>query len=725
MLTNPLVTLLLNVLLAALGGYLMNQLPAIPDFRGRKVLILWLTFEVTVLSLIVSGWEEFFSKSPSSFQIAVKTLGVIVLLLFVWHTFQLVYRIYQARKQGNLTNHNSTKVLKSADDWRRELLKAIKLDVEARLDDSLHNQEMIRVGREEQPEAVGRQPLTKNKSNTSLSSGWLKPKRWLKIFSGGTSELDSGKPIIEVFDKSDIAGRLLILGEPGAGKTTLLLELARDLIKRAQQNLDEPIPVLFELTNWRDDKQAIGEWLMADLKFHYPIVPEKISHQWLSENKLLPLLDGLDELGLTRQKKCIDKINDFLHSNFSLPLVVCCRREEYEQGEKILKLQGAVDLQALSEGQIQQYLRRVGVPKLWRNIQNDPDGLGELAKIPLFLSLIPVTYPDNFQNKVRRFNSENERQEYQKNIRKDLFDAYIERKLEEHHDKKGYKSENTKRWLIWLAKTMNENNLKEFYIEEMQPSYLGERLYKIQYCLIYGLVYGITFGLIVVVMFGILYGLLGLIGGLIGGLLSGLIVGLISILSTTINPTEFSTTINTVETFKIDFNFTKLVGGLIGGLIFVLVGALIFEPITGLMCGIIFWLIVVLKGTKLNNKKVPNQGIQESTKNAVIFSFIVLPIIILFIPKIAHTQSLSLNLETILILGFLLALLFGITFAGIPLIQHISLRLILWKNRSIPWNYAHFLTYTDDRKLIHQVGGRFTFIHALLQEHFAQMEEIQ
>ncbi|KST65185.1 NACHT domain-containing protein [Mastigocoleus testarum] len=700
MLTNPFVTLVLTVLLAALGGYLINQLPQIPDFRGNKVLTLWLTFEVTILSLIVTDWKDFFSKSTLSFQVAAKTVGVIVSLLFFWHVSQLGWRIYQARKQGKLTNQNSTsnstKILKAPEDWRRELLKTMKHYVETRLNDSLHNQEIIRVGREEQPEAIGRQPLTTNSSSNTSDSRWLQARRFLQVFNGGRSELDAGKPIIEAFDKSDIAGRLLILGEPGAGKTTLLLELARDLLKRAQQNPDYPIPVLFELTNWRDDKQGIGQWLIADLKFRYNVSAE-ISSQWLSENKLLPLLDGLDELGLTRQKQCIDKINYFLQSQSSLlPLVICCRREEYEQGGAILNnLQGAVYLQALNKKQIKKYLRRVGFPKLWKNIQNDSDGLGQLAKIPLFLSLIPIAYPDGLNNTVNYFNSEDERKKYQKNVRENLFDAYIKRKLEAHHDEKGYKIEDTKQWLIWLAQKMEEHNLKEFYIEKMQPSYLSNEVRKIQYSLINGLVFGLIFGLINGLDFGLTFGLI----------------------------TLFEREINVTETLKLKPNFkVGLIFGLIFGLINGLINGLDFGLTFGLINGLIFGLIYGFKGKYLNYRKYLNQGIKESAKNTVKFTFIVSPILISFLSIIRLMEGDKLSLETVFTPGFLLALAIGIFFAGLPVIKHFSLRLILWKNRSIPWNYAHFLTYASDRKLINKVGGRFTFIHALLQEHFAQME---
>ena len=106
---NPISRLVLAALFVTLGGYLINKLPPIPDFRARKVLTLWLTFEITILSLIVASSKEFFSKS-SSFQVAASAVGVIVLVLFIWHISQLGWRIYQAWKLSHLTNQNQIKV---------------------------------------------------------------------------------------------------------------------------------------------------------------------------------------------------------------------------------------------------------------------------------------------------------------------------------------------------------------------------------------------------------------------------------------------------------------------------------------------------------------------------------------------------------------------------------------------------------------------------------------
>ena len=54
--------------------------------------------------------------------------------------------------------------------------------------------------------------------------------------------------ILEVFDSAN--GTLLILGEPGAGKTITLLQLASELLARAETMPGGPIPVVLNLSSW-------------------------------------------------------------------------------------------------------------------------------------------------------------------------------------------------------------------------------------------------------------------------------------------------------------------------------------------------------------------------------------------------------------------------------------------------------------------------------------------
>jgi hypothetical protein len=64
----------------------------------------------------------------------------------------------------------------------------------------------------------------------------------------------------------------------------------------------------------------------------------------------------------------------------------------------------------------------------------------------------------------------------------------------------------------------------------------------------------------------------------------------------------------------------------------------------------------------------------------------------------------------------------GMVCGGITCLKHLTLRLILYFNRYIPWNYAHFLDYATERISLRKVGGGYIFIHRLLLEHFVQMQ---
>jgi hypothetical protein len=54
-------------------------------------------------------------------------------------------------------------------------------------------------------------------------------------------------------------------------------------------------------------------------------------------------------------------------------------------------------------------------------------------------------------------------------------------------------------------------------------------------------------------------------------------------------------------------------------------------------------------------------------------------------------------------------------------IKHFLLRLLLWANGDMPWNYARFLDYTAERVLLRKVGGGYIFMHRLLQTYFANL----
>jgi NACHT domain len=125
-----------------------------------------------------------------------------------------------------------------------------------------------------------------------------------------TKAIPSDTAITQVFNQA--GGELLILGEPGAGKTTLLLELARDLLKRANDNPAAPIPVMLILSSWATRKLPLEQWIAEELQAKYDI-PSQIGITWVKANQLLLLLDGLDEVAPSALPACIEAINAYYH----------------------------------------------------------------------------------------------------------------------------------------------------------------------------------------------------------------------------------------------------------------------------------------------------------------------------------------------------------------------------------------------------------------------------
>lgn len=59
---------------------------------------------------------------------------------------------------------------------------------------------------------------------------------------------------------------------------------------------------------------------------------------------------------------------------------------------------------------------------------------------------------------------------------------------------------------------------------------------------------------------------------------------------------------------------------------------------------------------------------------------------------------------------------------ALPGIKKLMLRMALYSQGNIPWNYRRFLNYSAERLFLQKVGDRYQFIHKILQQHFANMK---
>ncbi|MBH8573028.1 NACHT domain-containing protein [Nostocaceae cyanobacterium CENA369] len=573
----------------------------------------------------------------------------------------------------------------------RILLAAVKEEVTARLRHSLHNAVLINLGKESQPQQV------KRPWDAEIKIG-LKP----------AVPLADSTTILEVFDSQEVAGKLLILGAPGSGKTTTQLELTQALVSRAEEQPDYPLPILFNLSSWKDDRQSITDWLVVELKSKYG-VSKKLGQDWVDNKQLLPLLDGLDELEPQHQELCVNAINQFLAGETRpLYLVVCSRIEEYNNYATQLQLKGAICLQLLTSNQICDYLTSINSLELWSTISSDLDLL-ELMETPLLLNITVLVSQEISREEWQHLNSTSDRIQY-------LLDAYIGRMLTRNINSKAYlnnKAPNTRKtriWLVWLAKQMQQESKTEFLIEEMQPSWLKNQASKTLYKVLLSLMIGISIGII----FKLLYqrSIIGIIVGIILGITYWL-------------PSQKIVIIKTISLSEL--NKRKLLIGLAVGIgvvifpsslswillqrhqgqIYVIIIGIMFPLLTGLLLG---------QPNKSIEKNInPNQDIWHSVRNAFLSALIIGTPIGLFVAIIHIPIEGGIS-------GITFGLIFGLVAGGDATIQHFILRLILYFNGYIPWNYARFLDYCTERMLLQRVGGRYRFIHKLLQDHFAQMD---
>jgi len=650
-------------------------------------------------------------------------------------------------------------------DWAERLLRKKQLpEIRQRLQDTLRGRHLMNVSLTEQSKWVNR----------------LQTERRLKVDGQADTILSPNKLLIESFGRDDIAGKLLILGAPGSGKTTVLLSLAEQLIIGALAKPKTVIPVLLELSTWQDDKQSIEQWMVEQLyELHGGNRKQKLYEIFLERQVLLPLLDGLDELGLERQKKCTEKLNEF--AKIYPQVVICCRVKEFQTANvKLQNLRGAICLQPLLDQQIKEYFDLIQRPDIWQGIQTNPilrklledneDEVVGLLRLPLFVSLLADVYDpkvnietksDFLRQYVASQLSLNKRETDRRSELQGYRWSYSTVNKEPNHDQIVH-------YLSWLSFRLMVSSKVDFGIESIQPWWLGKEKFIDSYRIFLGIPIGVLFGTGLAL---IGESLTGFVGGIIG-FLAGILIGILLAQKFLDHPIWFdgNSKIHLVSNMQLPRSkkdLSRLMLGLFCGVIIGLNNSLTFLGMQWCLINLInfyrylnssinsldlslpwdffasrgwLWILFLMtwltmgltKGVILGLKQDlkiryhPNQGIRNSIYYLTCFVFLFLFVfltILCLINYFASPYYLDEQAKTLFIIFGSQTIIYACVSesTGFSLMQYFFLRLTLWQSSIMPWNIAQFLNYCVERRLLLRVGGTYRFLHWELLTYFIEM----
>lgn len=588
-----------------------------------------------------------------------------------------------------------------------------------------------------------------------------RPNWHLRLQATQSRAISSNTPIRQIFDESGQA--LLILGDPGSGKTFTMLELVDALLKEVKPENDKPLPVVLNLSSWARERKPLEEWIVADLKQQYQLA-EKVTHAWVEHEQLALMLDGLDEVDESHRDNCADTINSFKEEH-GCPLVVCSRTKDYDQLASRLNLTRAIEIQELTDKQIDDFLSNPGLQlqAVRETILSDTD-LRDLATTPLILNVMTLAYRGLKKEDLPKLASIEGR-------RKHLFNTYIRRMFVRRPlpIRNGFTQHQALGWLTYLARQLHRRSETKLLIENLQLDWLPQRDHRRYWVLngvLGGLLGGLSFGLffgLFGLFFGVFGGLLvglGLLGGLLGGLFlglffgvfglfSGVLVGLLSGFSVRL----FGGLFDAVSRGQLVFGlpnvrpvdsiawhpprresfgkalvigllfglFTRLSFGLFTrlsyGLINIEYNGLFVGLLSGLFGGLAFLIRESFVPVESLQQNMPNRGIRHSIKNVIRYT-------IIFGLFGGLSVGLFDGVPSGLGFGLFGGLFFGLTSpAGEAVIRHYTLRWMLHQGKYLPLTLVLFLETMKDRILLRRVGGGYIFLHRMLLEHFASLSD--
>lgn len=484
--------------------------------------------------------------------------------------------------------------------------------------------------------------------------------------------LPRGKTVTAVFD--EVGGGLLVLGAPGGGKTTVLLQLARELLDRAEQDPEQPVPVVANLASWAKGTQPLATWLARELTGTYK-VPQRTAAALVAQDALVLLLDGLDEVAESYRAGCVEAINDYRRDHGLVPITVCAATGHVESLPVRLDLDEAVELLPPEDADIDSFLDGVqeacGTPLADAHAVLASDAsLRDLLRSPLMLNVLACACGQLSDPAPDQPGSSGERPQW-------LWAAYIERMF--WHRPLGqrcrYTQQQATEWLAWLAQSLRDRDQTEFHLDRITASWLPPRGH----------------------------------GKRRSSWASRTLRGI----------AERNHQAEKLRWRPLD-RYDHLSLAIAGtGCAMLLLGIFAWHdikqgvPLLGVGIFNLFGLLGKNVSTELRDERdTPNAGVRWSGRNALLGGLVAALVTGL-------AGWLQLGVGGVIPEAPVAGLIAGLGFGGWGFIQHYAVRILLAGEGSAPWRYDSFLEAMTQRHLLYRTGSAYMFMHRLLRDHLA------
>lgn len=277
--------------------------------------------------------------------------------------------------------------------------------------------------------------------------------------------------------------QLMVLGGAGAGKSVFGMLLTLGLLRSPAP---AELPVLLPITGWDPEQETVETFVVRRLVATYADVlashgdPQTVAERLAADRRLLPILDGLDELPPWLHPKAMEALDTY--AAMARPLVVTCRLDEYVRAVERGRVLSQAAVVELGEVYLEDAIRYLSEPvhdarwnAVFDHLRAKPDG--HLAKVfgsPLMVSLARSAYLDPSSDPAELLSLATEQAITGRLMNAFITGAYTDTtprqsKVARRH----YPPDRTRKWLTCLAYHLEESRTTTLYWRDITPTLLA------------------------------------------------------------------------------------------------------------------------------------------------------------------------------------------------------------------------------------------------------------